>query len=199
MRISARFNVDDWKSLTFSTEKEWQEAVDIFEDRISSRFLRVIQLTESYEYSGFAVLALDCLLIETLQQFREGVSETRPRMSEEYFVRFLTKTSFDKFFDRALAKMFYRQIRCGILHQAEIKGSSRVLILPDLPLVRLATDRNGLIINRKLFHRKLVEEFKNYVSELRKNNPPDEKLRHNFKKKMDHICHATSESSAKVM
>lgn len=191
MRISARFTVDDWKTLTFLTEEEWQKAIDILEDRINSRFLGVIQSIERYEYSGFAVLALDCLLIETLQQFRDGVSETPRGMSEDYFVRFLTKTSFAKFFDRALAKMFYRQIRCGILHQAEIKGSSRVLIRRQVPLVCLAEDRDGLVINRKRFHRQLVKEFKNYVLRLRKNDPLDEKLRYNFKKKMDCICHIT--------
>ena len=188
MRISPRFTVDDWKARDFSTEEEWQKAIDIFEDRIRSRFLRVIELIERYTYSGFAILALDCLLIETLQQFRKGVSKTPPRKSKEYFVQFLTKTSFAKFFNSALAEMFYDQIRCGILHQAEIKDSSRVLIRHQTPLVRFADDKKGLVINRKLFHRQLVKEFENYVAQLRKNSPPDEKLRHKFKKKMDCIC-----------
>jgi len=188
MRISPRFTVDDWKALTFSTEKEWQKAINIFEDRIYGRFLQFIPLIEDYEYSGFAVLALDCLLIETLQQFREGIPKTPPKKSEEYFVRFLTETSFGKFFDRDLAKMFYDQIRCGILHQAEIKGSSRVRKRQQEPLVRLADDMKGLVINRKEFHKQLIEEFKNYISQLQENNPPNEKLRHNFRKKMDHIC-----------
>lgn len=189
VRISPNSTVNDWKALTFSTEKDWQKAIDIFEDRYNARFMKVIRFVEGYEYSGFAVLALDCLLIETLQQFREGVSETPPRKSENYFVRFLTETSFGRFFDRRLATMFYKQIRCGILHQAEIKDSSRVLIRSTVLLVGLAKDRNGLIINRILFHRQLVKEYKNYVSQLRKNNPPNSKLRSNFKTKMDRICH----------
>jgi len=193
MRISKNFTCDDWKALTFSTEKEWQKAIDIFEDRIYTRFLRFIELIEGHENSGFAVLALDCLLIETLQQFREGVPETPRKKSKEYFLRFLTGTLFGKFFDRGLAEMFYEQIRCGILHQAEIKGSSRVLIRQQVPLVSLAEDGNGLIVNRKLFHRQLIEEFENYVSQLRENNPPDEKLRHNLKRKMDYICRISGE------
>lgn len=192
MRISPHFTVDDYRSLAFSTEEEWQKAVKILEDRIRGRFLRVIEFIESYEYSGFAILALDCLLIETLQQFREGVPKTPVRKSKEYFVRFLTETSFGKFFNRNLANMFYEQIRCGILHQAEIKGSSRVLIRPQAPLVSLADDRNGLVVNRELFHGQLIKEFEDYVSLLRKNNPPDEKLRRNFKRKMDYICHIST-------
>lgn len=192
MRISPCFTVDDWKALHFLTEEEWQKAVNIFEDRIRGRFLRVIELIERYTYSGFAILALDCLLIESLQQFRKGVLKTPPRKSKEYFVQFLTKTSFAKFFNSALAEMFYDQIRCGILHQAEIKGSSRVLIRPQTQLVRFADDKKGLVINRKLFHRQLVKEFENYVAQLRKSNPPDEKLRQKFKKKMESICHIST-------
>ena len=66
MRISPCFTVDDWKALHFLTEKEWQKAINIFEDRIRGRFLRVIELVERYTYSGFAILALDCLLIEVV-------------------------------------------------------------------------------------------------------------------------------------
>jgi len=188
MRISRRFSVDDWKALNFSTEEQWQKAIDIFEDRIHSRFFQVTGKIAHDEQAGFAVLALDCLLIETLQQFREGVSETPSNKSGEYFVRFLTGTSFSNFFCPRLAEMFYKKIRCGILHQAEIKGSSRVVIQQQVPLVRLAKDGNGLIINRNSFHKQLINEFKNYVSQLRKNDPADEKLRLNFKKKMNHIC-----------
>ena len=188
LRISPRFTVDEWKDLHFLTEEQWQKAIDVFEDRIRGRFLKFIKLIERYTYSGFAVLALDCLLIETLQQFRKGVFETPPRESKEYFVEFLTETSFADFFDSALAEMFYDQIRCGILHQAEIKSSSRVLIRHQALLVSFTDDKEGLVINRKLFHRQLVKEFENYVAQLRKKDPPNKDLRQKFKNKMDYIC-----------
>lgn len=189
IRISPHYTVNHWRSISFTTEEEWQKAIDIFEDRIYGRFLKVVEFIEHYEYAGFAVLALDCLLIETMQQFLEGESETPPRKSGEYFVRFLTETSFGKFFDKHMADMFYEQIRCGILHQAEIKSSSRVRINKNFKkLARLSDDGKGLIINRKLFHKQLITEFKSYVTKLRKNNPPDKKLRGNFRRKMDYIC-----------
>jgi cation transport regulator ChaC len=189
MRISPHFTCDDWTDMAFSKEEEWQKAIDIFEDRIDGRFMKIIGRIEGYEFSGFAVLALDSLLIETLQQFRDGVPKTPNGKSQDYFVSFLTETSFGKFFDQNKAEIFYKQIRCGILHQAEIGGSSRVLIRQQAPLIRLAKDGNGLVINRKLFHKQLAKEFENYVSQLRKTNSPDEKLRSNFKKKMDYICY----------
>ena len=133
MYISPKYTVEDWKTIDFSTEEDWHKAISIFEDRIRGRFLDLIHAIKSRTYAGFAVLALDCLLIETLQQFREGEPETPPRMSTKYFIRFLTETSFRDFFDEKTACMFYDQIRNGILHQAEVKESSRVLIRKEAP------------------------------------------------------------------
>lgn len=186
MRISPQFSVDAWNALTFSTEEDWQKAIFIFEDRIRGRFLKFIDLIKGCEFSGFAVLALDCLLIETLQQFREGKPDTPNRKGQEYFVCFLTKTSFGEFFTEDTARKFYNQIRCGILHQAEVKGNSLVRISQNEPLVRLTKDGEGVIVNRKSFHEQLVKEFEEYLSRLR--DPSNEDERNKFKTKMDYIC-----------
>ena len=190
MRISPRYNVDHWAGLAFATEQDWQEAINIFEDRIRGRFLEIIDRVEDEEFAGFAVMALDCLLIETLQQFREGSERTPPNKSCRYFVEFLTQTSFkDYFTTEDMAEVFYDQIRCGILHQAETKGNSRLVIRPDVALVSPTADGEGLIINRRLFHEQLVRVFEEYVSSLR--DASDSELRKNFKHKMDYICRAT--------
>jgi len=187
-RYGGHWTIEDWKALDFSAEKGWQRAIDIFEDRIRYRFLVVVDAIQDYEFSGFAIMALDCLLIETLQQFYEGVHETsgQPR---DYFKRFLTQPALRKYFDGKMAECFYTHIRCGVLHQAEIKGSSRIRI--DTPaLVRWADDRRGLVINRKRFHQKLVEVFENYVAQLR--DPTNQDPRAKFRDKMDAICRETS-------
>lgn len=192
MRISPRYTVEDWKALDFSTEEGWQKAIEIFEDRIRGRFLKLISHIERCTYAGFAVLALDCLLIETLQQFRKGVPRTPSQQYDAFFVCFLTKTSFGSYFDEEMAKMFYKQIRCGILHQAEVEGNSRVLIREDIPLVKYTDDRKGLIINRKLFHQQLMREFEAYIARLREKS--NQELRNRFKTKMDYICRVSGET-----
>lgn len=186
MRISPRYNVDDWNRLTFSGESDWEKAIDIFADRIDGRFLKVVDMIEPYEHAGFAVMALDCLLMETLQQFRQGNANTPKNKSCDYFVRFLTDTAFGDFFTRDMAIDFYEQIRCGIVHQAETKQNSRVLIREDIPLVTPTANGRGLVINRRRFHRQLVRVFEEYVSCLR--DPSQAELRSKFRKKMDHIC-----------
>ena len=192
LRISPRHTVKDWGALDFSTEEEWRKAIGIFEDRIRGRFLEPISRIEEYTYAGFAVLALDCLLIEVLQQFREGVPRTPRGQSKAFFVHFLTKTSFGSYFTtKKMAEVFYHQIRCGILHEAEAEGSSKILIRRNIPLVKYTEDGGGLVINRELFHQQLVWEFEAYIAKLRE--PSNQKLRGNFRAKMDHICRVSAE------
>jgi hypothetical protein len=186
-RHGGDWTVADYKAIDFNTEEGWQRAIDIFEDRIRSRFLNVVAEIEDMPHSGFAVMALDCLLIETLEQTRQGVAETPSRMGKKYFVDFLTKTAFQSSFVNDMAQRFYRWIRCGILHQAEVKGSSRIRTDSNLPLVQFSPDGNGLIINRRKFHRKLVCVFEDFIDTLR--NPANDVERNNFRNKMDAICH----------
>lgn len=182
LRISPHHNVEDWKRLDLATEKGWQKGVDIFVDRIQGRFLKFIDLIKDEMFAGFAVLALDCLLIETLQQFREGVQDTPAREGKQYFVRFLTETAFNNFFDKDKAEKFYDQFRNGILHQAELKKDSRVLKKGKL----VEAEGNGLIVNRDEFHDQLVKVFEEYVALLRSGSNTD--LREKFRKKMNYIC-----------
>ena len=186
-RISPKYSVEHWRALTLKTESDWEKAIEIFEDRIRGRFLDIIRGFEQRPFAGFAVLALDCLLIETLQQFREGKSSTPKRMGETYFVRFLTQTCFKSHFDASKAAMFYRQFRNGILHQAEVKGPS--LVRRDTPnIVDLAKNGKGLILNRRLFHEKLVQAFEEYIDAVRTDR--NGSLRSRFQKKMNLICSA---------
>lgn len=90
MRISPRYTSDDWKRLSFETEADWDTAIDILTDRIEGRFLRPVAMIERYEFAGFATMAIDCLLIETLQQFVEGMPKTPGWEGEKYFVKYLT-------------------------------------------------------------------------------------------------------------
>jgi len=187
IRGAKTWTIRDWKEIDFLQEPGWQKAIDIFEDRIRGRFLDVIDIFECRNGAGFAVMALDCLLIETLQQFREGKAETPRNQSGKYFSDFLTQTSFKDYFDEAKTKLFYDQVRCGILHQAEVKKSSIIQTKGGLPLI--AEDGiGGVVINRRKFHEMVERVFQEYVGALRKSDPPDQSLRDNFRKKMNAIC-----------
>ena len=93
MEIAPGFSDSDWKRLTFNSERDWIRAVASLRKRLEERFVKPARSLLRFSRSGFAILALDSLLVETLQQFREGVAKTpyvtrngrRVLASEDYF------------------------------------------------------------------------------------------------------------------
>lgn len=185
MRISANYTVEDWKALTFTSEDDWKSAVVMFKDRLQTRYLEHIDSLISRKTSGFAVLSLDCTLVETLQQFRTGAKKTPDGKVKQYFIDFLTGTAFVQHFTEEIAKIFYVEIRCGLLHQSEAGGASLVKCGP-LPLVALTTDNKGIVLNVHLFHALLKEVIESYAQELLQ--PQSVGARAAFRKKMNFIC-----------
>ena len=184
MEIAPGFTDNDWKRLTFRSKRDWIRAVAVLRWRLEERFVKPARKLLRLKRSGFAVLALDSLLVETLQQFREGVPETPNRHSLQYFNAFLTSPYLGPGFDDQTATLFYLTIRCGILHQAEVKESS--LVRRDRPLVSLSADRKGVVVNPVLFHNRVEAAFRSYLADLRKGTDGD--LRRRFRDKMNHIA-----------
>jgi hypothetical protein len=185
MRISASYTIDDWKALTFKSEDDWELAVDMFKDRLKTRYLEHIDVLISRKTSGFAVLSLDCVLVETLQQFRNGANKTPYGKSKQYFVDFLTGTTFAQHFTEETAKIFYTEIRCGLLHQSEAEGTSRIK-RGMLPLVALTADNKSIVVNVHRFHDMLKDVIESYAQELLQ--PQSVDARGSFRKKMNFIC-----------
>jgi hypothetical protein len=185
MRISASYTVDDWKVLTFSGQDDWELAVDMFKDRLKTRYLDHIDILISRKTSGFAVLSLDCALVETLQQFRNGTRSTPSAKGKQYFVDFLTGTAFAQYFTEDTAKIFYKEIRCGLLHQSEAEGTSRIK-RGHLPLVALTADQKSIVVNVHRFHDLLKGVIGSYAQELLQ--PESVEARIAFRKKMNFIC-----------
>jgi hypothetical protein len=186
VRVSRNYSVEDWKALSFDDEAHWATAVAIFTDRIETRYLEHIRALLERKTSGFVVLALDCALIETLEQFRRGTRKTPQRKGREYFEAFLTETAFGNNFTKTLAGLFYTEIRCGLLHQSEAGGTSRVKRGGTLPLVSTTTDGTGIVVNTPVFHALLESTIGDYASGLLAGQ--DVEQRTAFRRKMNFIC-----------
>ena len=186
MRISRNYTVDDWKALSFNTEANWERAVDMLRDRLETRYLEHIRELLPRKTSGFVVLALDCTLIETLEQFKRGTRKTPQRQGERYFISFLTSDEFALHFSEARATIFYSQIRCGLLHQSEAEGVSRIKRGGTLPLVSDTADQASLVINKEAFHNLLEQAIEGYYARLR--SGADLERRAAFRRKMNSIC-----------
>src|ERR1039457_4257828 len=78
MRLSPKYTLDNWNA-AFQGPPAWDKAIDIVQDRIEGRFTRWIDPMLPKEFAGFAIIALDCLLLETLHGFLTGASTYQPR------------------------------------------------------------------------------------------------------------------------
>lgn len=98
---------------------------------------------------------------------------------------FLTGTSFSAFVTEHQARLFYTQIRCGLLHQSEAEGSLIKRNDTD-PLISTTKNNKGVIVNAKAFHAQLEKVVNEYADVLRK--PGSSEQRAAFRKKMNFIC-----------
>ncbi len=146
MLISRNYEADDWKALTFRTEDDWKKAITIFLDRMETRYLKhIFVLDFSYRTSGFSALALDCAVIETMEQFRRGEPKTPFGDGKRYFISLLTETSFSPDVSKKqAARVFYKNIRCGLLHQTEAEDSL-VKRNDTRPLIAFTKDHKGVV------------------------------------------------------
>lgn len=192
MKIAPRVEAEDWKSLdlTKPNNPAWERAIVILEQRIRRRFTDAIDLLIADDEQrpaterrfGFTILALDCLLVETLEAFRQGLTDTRSK-SQELCTNFLSqRPAFKQFFTKDLAARFYKEFRCGIAHNAQVFGTGRVWSVGSL----LTLDSDRITVNRTAFHGALMQELADYLHQLR--NPANSQLRAKFRTKMDFIA-----------
>lgn len=191
MEIAPGYTVADWKALQLDKpdSPDWGKAVDMLEARIRRRFLDPVDVLIEHEERlergtfGFAILAIDCMVMETVQGFREGVVDHQSR-SGGLVEDFLTESHGFRgnFPDNATAKQFYKSYRCALLHSGQTDGDLR--IQRKGPLVKRENER--IDINRTAFHEALKREVSRYLDELRSGS--DHGLRDNFRAKMSAVC-----------
>ena len=196
--ISPNYRADDWRNLKLDApdSPDWVNAVEIFHDRIHGRFLAPVEALTTHSdlkiraFSGFAILAIDCLLIETLYQCYNGIPQTNIKHEDAFWLFFKSSSHFQPDFTEDVSKVFYRHIRCGILHQAQTKEHSKVKVgRSQIAEPSDAANLNkGLVIDRERFHNALCCEIGEYESGLQ--NPQtkrDSERRQNFLIKMGFI------------
>lgn len=194
MEIAPGYTVADWKKLNLDDPNSpgWKKAICIFEARIRRRFIEPVDVLIAHEIGlergafGFAILAIDCLLVETFQGFREGVVD-HTRKSKALFRTFLS-TQLSRFFDDgrkdgSKADRFYKACRCGIHHSGQTDGN--FLVRKSGSLIAFRSD-GVVVVNRTAFHDEIKRELDAYLLELA--NSSNSELRKNFRTKMNAIC-----------
>ena len=208
-RVSIELKVQDWKNerLNFiedilkngHSQKLWEKAYAYFYQRVESRFLKPIQwiLDKGKDKGeGFSAVALQCILIEFLESFYQGKIYTPSsdpnhfeyNKSERLFIDFLMNHHpFSNYFQKKKsARGFYSNIRCGLLHEAATKETSRIksgFHSNDIIDFIENYDTN-MFVYKDNFFKAIIDYLRSYKEELFKNKS----LKINFVRKFDDIC-----------
>lgn len=185
LRISPKFTSSRWAALNRARREDWRTAADIVKDRLDGRFLSYATEAIESPHSGFLVLAIDSLVMETIQQFRDGVIDGTGQCAS-LIERFLEGPRFQPEFNGNARTAYYRDIRCGLLHQAEARGLWLVRRDQKELLSLLAGPEGGYIIDVVKFHQRVQDSLQDYIDEIQA--PASELLRENLWSKMDSIC-----------
>lgn len=203
--IAPSYGAKDWKGLALddqdSTSADWATAISILDGRIRSRFIDPAQLLIDSENgkgrgtNGFAVLAIDFLLIETIQGFFEGLISHK-RKSAKLFNGFLSTwpafiacvpqvqdANEQAKITEKLANRVFEQGRCALHHTG---STDRIIVRKSGDRMFVFHDDGRIEINRSLLHQELTKAFDDYLDALR--DPAKAVLRKKFRQKMDHIC-----------
>jgi hypothetical protein len=176
IKLSNNVSVTDYKKLELAQDRE---ALSQFvRDRFTERYLRPLDV-EPTKKSGFAMIAVACLMIEALESFSHGWTDTNGR-SELAFCSFFSRWNrFEAL--RPHSSAFYKHIRCAILHQAETTGGWR--IWRKGPLL----DPMAKTLNAQSFVAMLTMVLDDYVRQLN-NSEWTAEIWVSFRKKMASIC-----------
>lgn len=184
--ISNNYTSEDFLNIHLSPDSldcDWEKAIKIFKDRFQERYFTPIsKLLEDPQTNGFAIMALNCLLIDTFFQFEAGVD--RAQNLHRYYIDFLKEHMGNIISSEDIAKHFYYDIRCGILHSAETKNGS-ILSFDGEKVIECLQEQTGIKVNVVKFSKELEDYFNRYIDRLLKN---EGETRINFIKKMELIC-----------
>lgn len=156
-------NITIEKYNEYVSDKNRQAIAEFLYQRLYTRYLKPFEF-ENEEYrenykNGFSIMANCCLLIETLESFKNGWGNTY-RKSNIAFKKFFDSESNFKDF-QGISNEFYTNVRCGILHQGETTLGYKIN--------RNGTtlyDSNTKTISAFLFAERMKISLENYKTKL---------------------------------
>ncbi len=199
---------------SYVVDKNWVESVELFKSRMQDKFFDPIEKIikeKRLKGEGFAIVTVQCALIESLAAFRQGKifnhEKNEKSLSYEYrnsykvYVDFLNSVDIfrDNFFtiDSKGRKQngkpfeagdFYKNVRCGLIHEGKTKGNWTIKASKKkVKAEKIFIDSKGATINlyRTILHYRLKKYLDSYCIELVTND--NQKLRRYFARKLDNL------------
>mgnify|MGYP003603040883 FL=1 len=218
MKIAGNLTISNWnelsKNLNCENDDNWGLAFYFFEERIKTRYINpiksILEIGDNLG-EGFAVVNLQCSLIETIESFINGCnSEYNSRKRKTQWKKGVTiifnsnKEIFISFFNNRTpfkelnidGGLFYQDVRCGLLHETQTKNNWKIKC--DTAESGLAYQEiNNRNIVEKIIHRenfqiyleKLIARYRiSIITRADFDGIPACELRENFIAKFSHIC-----------
>ncbi len=138
------------------TARDRMGIAQFLRERFTERFFRPLESMTAPH--GFLIMAISCLLIESIQAFRNGWQGVTEQRKKPYRKFFRDHPSFGVVPERADG--LYDNIRSGILHLGETYGGWRILRRGPMLDFALRT------INANLFFAKVQDCFEEYCTQL---------------------------------
>jgi len=226
-KIDWEISKENWESKSKALKDrqklapEWKEVVGIFEARITDRYFQTIEDLIDREGKskgeGFAILTLQCSIIEYLATLKDGMifnhkakslkkTNSKKKVlkkkipvyyytdSAKWYNKFLNAEDiFEGYFygEKAFLNSndFYKNVRCALIHEAQTRNDWKVNIYENSK----TKDRDNIIlfegkkIYRTALNRSLAKFFKDFCEEAREENSKGRKYRRYIARKLDVI------------
>jgi hypothetical protein len=209
IKISKNFSVEDWKLIRLellTSNEKWIEAIQVFEDRINSRFLSPIDKIQSLnknEGEGFSIALISVVLLEFIAAFELGkvykvyskegeiIAPHQYKSTISLLKEFLETNHIFKphFTNPENVYNFYTNIRCGLVHEARTLGNDVIISSQSFKNTKKDSiyfkQNDEWRLNRDLLLATINEFVQNYKARLLGN---EFDLRNRFIIKMDEIA-----------
>jgi len=178
VELARGFNVARYRALEANKDKK--QIATLISRRFTDRYLAPTLSKRNVKH-GFSSMAIGCLMLEAMESFRQGWPDTKNN-SKAAFCSFFD--GHDEFADfRGHSERFWKDVRCGILHQGETRGGWLI-------------GRNGAVlsvpnraINATAFLRRLGKVLKAYCRQLERSDWESDTWKA-CRRKMKAICDA---------
>lgn len=161
----------------FKSDQNRDAIANLIFDRFFERYLEPFKNNQSKH--GFSMMAIGCLMTESLYCFKKG-RKTAGEAGGIAFENFFSESTALKDF-HGHGEDFYKNVRCGILHQGETYDGWKILRTGDL------FQETAKVVNATKYLNAMELDLKAFTANL-KNTPFSSKPWKGVIKKLDHIC-----------
>ncbi|MBO2552059.1 hypothetical protein ACRTDM_22120 [Shewanella algae] len=175
-KLSSNTTVAEYKAMVARSDKD--AIANFILERFTERY--ITPFSDKEIKHGFSMMSVSCLMIESLESFRQGWPNSNSRSALAFAYFFDRSEHFEEL--RGNHQAFYKHIRCGLLHQAETTGGWKI----NRKASSLVNTEQK-VINATKFMECLKKDLVDYV-ELLKSDEWDSQIWKKTRAKINHIC-----------